>query len=159
MGIINHYFTYEVPEAQRGWVTWPKSHSRERFQPWVSAFFPLYHTASLDYNWVTQQRGTKGPEVGGLEKTTRQFTVPEISGRFGSECKQGSLLWPGGPWWPQLKSLKARALGSDRARWMRALGLASAWVSRMVLSRWSLGGWSLRRLIPCEGRTGQRKGS
>ena len=47
-----------------------------------------------------------------------------LSGRCGSECRQGLLLWPGGLWRPQLQGFfKAEVLGSDRARWMRALGL------------------------------------
>lgn len=39
VGIIYHSYTNEDTEAQRHQVIWSRSHSRERFQPWVYGFF------------------------------------------------------------------------------------------------------------------------
>ena len=103
--VINHDFTDEDTETQRDKATWPRSHSRQRKVPALSLCesFPFYHITSLHtaigrHSRVRPRVQREGESCIQL-KSGLQF---HMSGRCGSECRQGLLLWPEGPWRPQL---------------------------------------------------------
>lgn len=72
-----------------------------------------------------------GTMVGEVKEQQEGWSRKNGGGRrCGSRCRQASPLWPGGPWWPQLQGFfKFGVLGSDRARWMGALGLVPGRIS------------------------------